>query len=64
MKILQLNQYNNISNTSECRRSNNKNTNEKNKEIVDMWDLKQSVRCNIHGREPIANAWDSGVRFI
>jgi len=29
-----------------------------------MWDLKQSVRCNIHGREPIANAWDSGVRFM
>jgi len=30
-----------------------------------MWDLKQSVRCNIYGREPIANACrDSGVRFI
>lgn len=59
-----MNQYNNISNTSEYRRSNNKNINEQYKEIVDMWDLKQSVRCNIYGREPIANAWDSGVRFI
>lgn len=28
-----------------------------------MWDLKQSVRCNIHGHEPIANAWYSGLRI-
>lgn len=65
-KIIRLNQYNNIiSYTPEYRRSNNTNIKEKNKEIVDMWDLKQSVRCNIHGREPIANACrDSGVRFI
>lgn len=36
-------------------RSNNTNLNEKNKEILDMWDLKESVRCNIDGREPIRN---------